>query len=212
MIFNILKRLLGPIATEIIHWRYRYFGRPYRALESTKAQERRLKEDFFNRFCNGKGLDIGYGGDLLVPNCKGWDIEHGDAQYLSSLNDESFDFVYSSHTLEHMVDPEAALHNWWRVVKPGGYLILYIPHRDLYEKKMTLPSRWNLDHKHFFLLDRDEPPDTKGILPLVEKSLSDYEVVVARDCSDGHTIIDPELHSNGEYSIEIVIKKTCRNI
>jgi len=188
--------------------RRKTFGRrTVRAKESTKARPRREKEGFFQKFCQGRGLDIGYGGDLLAQNCKGWEIEQGDAQYLKGLRDRVFDFVYSSHTLEHMVDPVVSLQNWWRVVKPGGFMILYIPHRDLYEKKQTLPSRWNSDHKRFFLIDANVPPDTVGILPLIERSLTRYEMVYAKECSEGHDITDPYFHSNGEYSIEVVLKK-----
>lgn len=188
-------------------FKYRRFGRPIQMLESAKSKARRQREGFFEKYCQGLGLDIGYGGDLLCPNCQGWDIEHGDAQYLQGLPAEHFDFVYSSHTLEHMVEEKVALQNWWHVLKTGGYLILYIPHRDLYEKKRTLPSKWNGDHKHFFLLDQDDPPDTIGIVPLIESVLTDSEIIYAKVCNDGNTITDPNLHSNGEYSIEVVIKK-----
>jgi len=143
----------------------------------------------------------------LAENCKGWDTEHGDAQYLRRIKESEFDFVYSAHTLEHMVDPGIALKNWWRVLKKKGYLIIYIPHRDLYEKKKTLPSRWNQDHKHFFLLDKGEGKDTIGIVPLIRQTLSNYEIVYAIECDEGHTITAPEIHSDGEYSIEIVVQK-----
>ena len=68
-------------------------------------------------YCNGKGLDVGYGGDLLISNCVGWDIEDGDAQYIKKIPDEDFDFLYSSHLLEHLDDPNIAIKNWWRVIK-----------------------------------------------------------------------------------------------
>jgi len=189
------------------HLKYRILGRPFRPAETTKARERRIGEGFFEKYCRGKGLDIGYGGDLLAKNCMGWDIEHGNAQLLRGLKDSKFDFVYSSHALEHMLNPGTALKNWWRVLKPGGYLILYIPHRDLYEKKKTLPSRWNPDHKYFFLIDRDEGPDTIGIISLIQRTLSQYKVIYAKECKAGCTITDPSFHSNGEYSIEVVIRK-----
>ena len=127
------------------------------------------------------------------------------------LRDESFDFVYSSHTLEHVMDPAITLRNWWRVLKPGGYLLVYIPHRDLYEKKKTLPSNWNFDHKTFFLPDRDEAPDTVGVAPLIARTLPDAEVVYIRECSQGNTITDPNVHSDGEYSIEFVLRKPVRS-
>lgn len=214
----LLKRILpkcvcimllnNPIYHNLMKAVYHVWGRPIRAAETAKAYSRRVKEGFFHNYCFGEGLDIGYGGDLLSDNCMGWDFENGDAQYLKGLDDSQFDFVYSSHTLEHMQEPDVALKNWWRVLKPGGFLILYLPHRDLYEKKNTLPSRWNYDHKHFFLLDRDEQPDTIGLLPLIERILDNYEIVYAKECSEGHTITAPDIHSNGEYSLEAVIKKT----
>lgn len=188
---------------------YRIFGRKPVHGETAKAKSRRLKEGFFEKYCQGKGIDIGYGGDLLAENCQGWDFEHGDAHYLKGIKDQQFDFVYSSHTIEHLAQPATALKNWWRVLKTGGFMILYLPHRDLYEKKLTLPSRWNSDHKHFFLLDRDEPPDTLGIVPLIRRTLKNYEIVAQRICDDGHQITDPYQHSDGEYSIEIVIKKSA---
>jgi SAM-dependent methyltransferase len=194
----------------LLRQKYKYLGRSATVGETTTARPRRIGENFFENFCTGTGLDIGYGGDLLAPNCRGWDVEDGDAQYLDGLNDEQFDFVYSSHTLEHVPDVELSLRNWWRVLKTGGYLIVYIPHRDLYEKKPTLPSRWNADHKHFFLPDRDEAPDTIGVRPLLARVIPEGEVVYVNECSEGHTITDPLIHSNGEYSIEFVVKKLSR--
>ncbi|MCR5755557.1 MAG: class I SAM-dependent methyltransferase, partial [Acetatifactor sp.] len=96
--------------------------------ETYKSRERRCKEGFFEKYCRGEGIDIGWGGDLLTPNCSGWDIENGDAQYLDGIDDESFDFVYSSHCLEHIYDVRTALKNWFRIVKKGGYLIIAVPH------------------------------------------------------------------------------------
>ena len=189
---------------------YKFISRPVKHGETSKAKARREREKFFEKYCQGKGLDIGYGGDLLSENCRGWDIEDGNAETLESLKDSEFDFVYSSHTLEHVKDAEAALRVWWKVIKPGGYMILHLPDRDLYERRKTLPSRWNETHKRFFLLDRDELPDTVGVMPLIQKSLSDYEIVEAKVCNEGHGVPDPDKQSVGEYSIEVVIKKVCK--
>ncbi|MEW5806425.1 MAG: methyltransferase domain-containing protein [Acidobacteriota bacterium] len=204
---NCGMNLLRKLRCLVLTIRFRIFGRKPARLETSKARARRIRENFFEEYCKGQGLDIGYGGDLLAPNCRGWDFEHGDAQFLRKVKDSSFDFVYSSHLLEHMEDPSVALKNWWRVLKPGGYLLLYMPHRELYEKRNTLPSRWNPSHKHFFLPYRDEPPDTIGLVPLIERSLKNFRIVYVRECSEGHTITDPRIHSDGEYSIEAVIQK-----
>ncbi len=212
---SLVKRLLPdlvidifrPIYNPIRDTKFKYFGRPSVQGESSKARERRANEGFFDKYCQGNGLDIGYGGDSLAPNCRGWDFENGDAQFLDGLENESFDFVYSSHTLEHVVDPVIALQNWWRVVRQTGYLLVYVPHRDLYEKKTRLPSRWNPDHKHFFILEDDDPPDTLGVRRLIVRALDGFELVYLKECRDGWTIADPEIHSNGEYSIEFVLRK-----
>ncbi len=175
--------------------------------ETAKSHERRQKEGFFEKYCKGEGLDIGYGADIIVPGCSGWDLQNGDAQLLEGVEDESFDFVYSSHCLEHVCDVRVALKNWFRVVRPGGYLIVAIPHRDLYEKKLTLPSRWNADHKHMFLIGRSEAPDTLDIVEEVKQSLTKYDIKYVKACDYGHTITDPMVHSDGEFQIEMVIQK-----
>lgn len=208
------SRLSKPFKDRIRKIRYNLFGnipglgRKKSFGETQKAKARREREGFFDKYCQGKGLDIGYGGDPVSSNVRGWDFEHGDAQLLNGLDDNSFDFVYSSHLLEHLPDCELSLKNWWRVLKPGGYLLLYLPHRDLYEKKKTLPSRFNEDHEHFFLPEKDEHPDTIGIRPLVERALQNTDIVYIRECDEGYVNPGDEIQSRGEYSIEAVIRKT----
>lgn len=200
-------RLVQTAAFHASRTYYRIVPRAKCSLESAKAKPRREREGFFEKYCRGKGIDLGYGGDIVTPEAMGWDIEHGDAQTLKGIKDAEFDFVYSSHTLEHMDNAELSLKNWWRVLRPGGFLILYLPHRDLYERKMRLPSRWNTSHRRFFLLDKDEAPHTVGILPLIKRTLADFEVLEAKVCDEGYKVIDDTKQAEGEYSIEIVLKK-----
>lgn len=199
--------LLSKLKTKHLAFLYLRGNRPLVKAETSKARDRRIREGFFEKYCNGKGIDIGFGGDLIMPDAQGWDFEHGDATFLDGIKDESFDYVYSSHTLEHVFNVTTTLKNWYRVLKPNGYMILYIPHRDLYEKKKELPSIFNPTHQRFFLIDKDDPPHTVGIVPLLESTLINYTLIYAKECSEGHTNTDPLLHSDGEYSIEVVLKK-----
>jgi len=48
----------------------------------------------------------------------------GDIEELS-LPDKKFDLVYSLHVVEHLADPERAIEEMIRVLKPGGHLIIY---------------------------------------------------------------------------------------
>lgn len=177
--------------------------------ETGKAHARREREGFFDKYCRGEGLDIGCGNDPVVPGCSGWDLINGDAQYLDGAEDASFDFVYSSHCIEHMDDVRVAIKNWFRVVRPGGYLIIYGPDRDLYEKRRQLPSRFNPHHKHMFLLGKAEPPDTLDIIEELKQALigKDYDIEYIKRCSDGWEKGVSEVQSKGEYSFEIVVRK-----
>jgi SAM-dependent methyltransferase len=42
----------------------------------------------------------------------------------------AYDFLLSSHAIEHCANPLKALAEWSRVLKPGGVLVLIVPHRD----------------------------------------------------------------------------------
>lgn len=121
--------------------------------ESSKT--RRIRgSDFDRSYFSGSVLDIGCGHDLVVPHAQPFDVQHGDANHiLEHLQPASFDTVHSSHCLEHMHQPPRALHDWWQLVRPGGYLITVVPDEDLYEQGQW-PSRFNPDHKATFRLNK----------------------------------------------------------
>jgi SAM-dependent methyltransferase len=114
--------------------------------ETSKAAMRRVHEGFFFRFLFGKGIDIGCGADPICDWCTRWDLKDGDATLMEGLEAGGFDWVYSSHCLEHLKDPSAALARWWELLKPQGRLLLVVPDEDLYEQGVW-PSQWNPDHR-----------------------------------------------------------------
>ena len=145
----------------------------------------------------------------VVNNCRGVDFEDTDVQYMKGFKDLKYDFIYSSHTLEHMESVEIALSNWIRLLKKGGNLILYIPDRDLYEKKLELPSRWNNDHKHFFTMyeQKEISSITIPIIPFINKKFSNLELIYKKRCDEGGIKTADDKHPSGEYSIELVFRK-----
>jgi predicted SAM-dependent methyltransferase len=52
----------------------------------------------------GTGIDIGCGSDPVTPTAERFDREHGNANHASRYIRNQFDFVYSSHCLEHMLE------------------------------------------------------------------------------------------------------------
>lgn len=53
-----------------------------------------------------------------------------EASNLQCIGDSSYDFILSSHCIEHLANPLKGLSEWIRVLKQDGLLILVIPHKD----------------------------------------------------------------------------------
>jgi SAM-dependent methyltransferase len=53
-----------------------------------------------------------------------------EATDLSRIDGDKYDFVLSSHMLEHTANPFKALSEWTRVLKNDGTLIILLPHKE----------------------------------------------------------------------------------
>ncbi len=151
-------------------------------------------------YTRGFGLDIGCGPQkgfphfIGVDNCKDTelfkiainpDIKVPDATKMPMFADGACDFIFSSHLLEHIEDYKAALKEWWRLVKVGGHLCLYLPHKDLYPNVGEKYA--NPDHKHDF----------------VEQDILD----VMAECGDWDCLRNEQRNEHSEYSFFQVFKK-----
>lgn len=63
----------------------------------------------------------------------------GDATALP-FHDHSLDYVVTSHVLEHVANPIAALVEWCRVLRPGGIIYLLVPDRRLTWDRFRTPT------------------------------------------------------------------------
>jgi SAM-dependent methyltransferase len=200
-------------------------------METAKSQERRLREGWYEKYApaDKPGLDIGCGEDPLYPENPLWiQVDNAFNDWALSLApnrhrlpatrmpfaDGTFTTVYASHILEHIANPLTALREWWRLLAPGGHLIVCVPHRDLYEKRLELPSIWNPDHKWFWVEDETPGveqagwPFTLGIHDVFFAAIQQYpnlhpEVRVLRDGYDANG----DDHPLGEFSIEAIVRK-----
>lgn len=117
---------------------------------------------YLSKWCQGYGLDIGHGGDKIVPHAIAVDLPTpytqcgddpvqlgGDARYLHWFNEGVLDFVYSSHLLEDFENTQEVLSEFSRVLKIDGHLILYLPDEKLYRAYCAKhKTQRNLAHKH----------------------------------------------------------------
>lgn len=80
------------------------------------------------QYCKGVGLDIGCG-KWPLPGARPIDQLRGDD--LMALPNGIWDYVFSSHCLEHLQNPVAAIEHWKTRLRRGGTLFLYLPHPDM---------------------------------------------------------------------------------
>ena len=191
--------------------------------EQSKAAKRRFYDGLFHiRYFVGKGIDIGGGPDPLgqyagvfarMEEVRTWDFKDGDAQWMEGVPDNEYDFVHSSHCLEHLDEPKTALAQWVRITRPGGFLIVTVPDEDLYEKGHW-PSRYNDDHKWTFTVHKPQSwsPRSVNVLDLVTglSHLVEVErIVLLRDFVRDHfpAEVDQTATPVAECGIEIILRK-----
>lgn len=111
-----------------------------------------------HEYCKGQGIEIGAAahnsfrlpGSVNVAPADGEDfyreqqvglcgeyaeIDHfTEADKLVFAENESQDYVISSHVFEHLPSPIHALKEWHRVLKVGGIVFMIVPKRDAHPK------------------------------------------------------------------------------
>jgi len=98
-------------------------------------------------FSNTTAWDVGdgHGNSFRFDQTKQDGHQHiGEATSLDALASNSYDFVLSSHMLEHTANPIKALTEWKRILRSNGTMVLILPN-----KKHTFDHRrpvTTLDH------------------------------------------------------------------
>lgn len=178
--------------------------------ETIKSYARRVREGWFEKYAPPylSGIDLGCGDDPLNQTFRRFDaiFGNGDAQRMHGTEDNQFHTVYSSHLLEYLHNPIEAIYQWYRICRSLGHVIICVPHRDLYEKKIDLPSNWNDEHKTYWLPEDSEPPVTMSLRNVILQAVPNADIVSLRVLDEGWES-NGTAHSSGEYSIEAIIRK-----
>jgi predicted SAM-dependent methyltransferase len=147
--------------------------------ETSKCRSRLAK------YCEGYGLDLGFGGDPITLSAIRMDMVQpytnvgnfsvqlgGKAENLHWFKDEVLDYVFSSHLLEDFFDTEAVLREWIRVLKRGGRLVIFCPDEQRFRKHCKETGQaYNTAHVHeFFSLEY-----VKNVLKKIDKTKTIYE-------------------------------------
>ena len=159
----------------------------------------------FNNDCNVKYADIFENTKLRsilddVPLDNLYEKKLVDVEFilkpprflLDPIDENTFDFVYSSHVIEHTPNPISALSDQLRVTKPGGIIYAVMPN-----KKNTY--------------DRTRKVTPSDILiNKFEKDIFEHTIDEALDViknTDSHALYEPHKDNPLEYAKEIIKKK-----
>jgi SAM-dependent methyltransferase len=103
----------------------------------------------------GIGLDLGCGPFKITPACVGVDSGRYDGvidmpalAFLEEQLDDWYNWIFSSHYLEHEPRASEVLRHCYRVLKPGGTLMLYVPDHNVYLDGNGKDP--NAEHVNFF--------------------------------------------------------------
>jgi len=190
--------------------------------ECSKSILRRLySPSYTTRYFRGRGVDIGGAPDPLalyhslfplIEDVRTWDREDGDAQFMNGVPDNYFDFVHSSHCLEHLCDALEGLRNWVRILKPGGHMIVTVPDEDLYEQG-KFPSTFNRDHRRTFTIYKAKSwsNNSVNLLELLQSLGPECQVVKIELIDAGYRYelprFDQTLTPVSESAIEFIVRK-----
>lgn len=179
--------------------------------EANKLHPLRLANGFYEKYAPDhlSGIDIGCGFSPINETFRRYDylLGDGDATTMADISDNKFHTVHASHILEHIEDVKSAIRNWFRITRSTGHLIIVVPHQQLYEKKKTLPSQFNPDHKWFWLPDTFDGDCILSLKHTVCEALTNFEIVSLLTYDSGYVDTGDLNHPDGNYSIEIIIKK-----
>ena len=111
-----------------------------------------------------------------------------DASDLRDIPSEKYDFLISSHCLEHVANPIRALKEWLRIIKPQGMIALVLPHKAL-------------------TFDRKRPDTTlEHLIGDFERDVSESDLTHLEETLNLHDLcLDPGLTS------PLQLKERCSN-
>jgi len=116
--------------------KYPYFS--YKGREYLNIQREGFASQYCFPFakavCKGEGLDIGcMKKEWALPDSIPIDISFNDGFHAMNLpntgnmNGMRWDYIFSSHCIEHIPDWVRVLDYWWDNIKDGGCIFLYLP-------------------------------------------------------------------------------------
>ncbi len=130
-----------------------------------------------------------------------------DAIDLSKIEDERYDFMLSSHCIEHLANPLKGLFEWKRIIKKGGHIAIIAPDmRYTYDRKRPLTAFEHIEQDYKQNMQEDDSTHFAEVIELHDMTndgtVTSYEEHVARTKDNFNTRI---VHHH-TYDLELVKK------
>lgn len=74
-----------------------------------------------------------------IPSSIRWDT--ADLNEKTSYEDRSFNVIMAAEVIEHLENPRATMREWFRLLKPGGYVIFSTPNNQSVRSILALAFR-----------------------------------------------------------------------
>lgn len=121
-------------------------GKIYPQLQAT-GNAARFALPFAKEMLHGRGVDVGCcKKEWAFPDAIPIDLDFDDEYHATNLPTGQFDYIFSSHCLEHLDDWVGVMDYWTDKLVSGGVMFLYLPH---YSQTYWRP--WN-NRKHVNVL------------------------------------------------------------
>ena len=128
-----VKELEIPIGEQKELPYFDYQGNTYLDIQR-KGFAAQFSFPFAQKLCLGKGVDVGcMKKEWSLPDSFPVDLSFEDGYHALNIPynkdsvDGKWDYVFSSHCLEHLNDWVGILDYWWDNIKEGGVIFLYLP-------------------------------------------------------------------------------------
>jgi SAM-dependent methyltransferase len=95
------------------------------------------------------------------------------------IESDRFDIIHSCHTLEHLAHPAHVLADHWRILKPGGFLVLDVPNIAIIGSD-DIVEEWFID-KHLYHFS------ARTLMRLV--AAAGFEIIAAPEAGDRENLL-----------------------
>jgi hypothetical protein len=148
----------------------------------TPSSEKKIISDdneHQSRYKTGQIINVTSGWETAIEgkNRFNWflfkkgDIYFEDATALNKIDDNKYDFVICSNVLEHIANPLKALHEFKRVIKKNGFIVILVPYyKHTFDFKRSVTTIEHIRQDYTNDIGEDDLTHLSEVIELTDES------------------------------------------